>query len=119
VKSYEMAAQADPSSVAQSYFNIGAVYTNAGRPDDANAAFDKCIAADPTRAEAYYQKGVNLLGKATLKGDKTIPAPGTVEALQKYLELAPTGPNAQAAKDLLASLGQSIETSYGTKKKKN
>ena len=32
----------------------------------------KCIAADPTRAEAYYQKGVNLLGKATLQGDKTI-----------------------------------------------
>jgi tetratricopeptide (TPR) repeat protein len=119
VKSYELAAQVDPSSVAQSYFNIGAVYTNAGRPDDANAAFDKCIAADPTRAEAYYQKGVNLLGKATLKGDKTVPVPGTVEALQKYLELAPTGPNAQAAKDLLASLGQSVETTYGTKKKKN
>jgi tetratricopeptide (TPR) repeat protein len=119
VKNYEMAAQVDPSSVAQSYFTIGAVYTNAGRPDDANAAFDKCIAADPTRAEAYYQKGVNLLGKATLKGDKTIPAPGTVEALQKYLELAPTGPNAQAAKDLLASLGQNVETSYGNKKKKN
>jgi tetratricopeptide (TPR) repeat protein len=117
VKTYEMAAQVDPSSVAQSYFNIGAVYTNAGRVDDANAAFDKCLAADPNRAEAYYQKGVNLLGKATLKGDKTVPVPGTVEALQKYLELAPTGPNAQAAKDLLASLGQSVETSYGTRKK--
>lgn len=117
VKNYEMAAQVDPTSVAQSYFNIGAVYTNAGRPDDANAAFDKCIAADPTRAEAYYQKGVNLLGKATLKGDKTIPAPGTVEALQKYLELAPTGPNAESAKALLSSLGESVETSFGNKKK--
>jgi tetratricopeptide (TPR) repeat protein len=117
VKTYEVAAQVDPSSAAQSYFNIGAVYTNAGRVDDANAAFDKCLAADPTRAEAYYQKGVNLLGKATLKGDKTVPVPGTVEALQKYLELSPTGPNAQSAKDLLATLGQSVETSYGNKKK--
>ena len=110
-------AAADPTNAAGAYFNIGAVYTNAGRPDDANAAFDKCLAADPNRAEAYYQKGVNLLGKATLQGNKTIPAPGTVEALQKYLELAPTGPNAQSAKDLLTSLGSSVETSYGNKKK--
>ena len=116
VKSYEAAAKADPTQAGAAYFNIGAVYTNAGRVDDANAAFDKCIAADPTRAEAYYQKGVNLLGKATLQGDKTIAPPGTAEAFQKYLEIAPNGPNAQSAKDLLASIGSSVETSYGKKK---
>jgi tetratricopeptide (TPR) repeat protein len=116
VKAYEKAAQIDPSSAAQSYFNIGAVYTNAGRADDANVAFDKCIAADPTRAEAYYQKGLNLLGKATLQGDKTVAPPGTAEALQKYLELSPTGPNADSAKALLASLGATVETSFGKKK---
>jgi len=117
VKNYEAAAKADPTQAGAAYFNIGAVYTNAGRVDDANAAFDKCIAADPTRAEAYYQKGVNLLGKATLQGNKTIAPPGTAEALQKYLELAPTGPNAQSAKDLLASIGSTVETSFGNKKK--
>jgi tetratricopeptide (TPR) repeat protein len=117
VKTYELAAQADPSQVAQSYFNIGAVLTNSGRPDEANAAFDKCLAADPTRAEAYYQKGINLLGKATLQGDKTVAPPGTAESFQKYLELSPTGPNADSAKALLASMGSSVETSYGTKKK--
>lgn len=116
VKTYELAATADPTATAQAYFNIGAVLTNAGRADEANAAFDKCIAADPTRAEAYYQKGLNLLGKATLQGDKTIAPPGTAEALQKYLELAPTGPNADSAKALLASLGSTVETSYGKKK---
>lgn len=117
VKTYEIAAQTDPSTVAQAYFNIGAVLTNSGRPDEANAAFDKCLAADPTRAEAYYQKGLNLLGKATLQGDKTVAPPGTAEAFQKYLELTPTGPNADSAKALLASMGSSVETSYGTKKK--
>jgi len=117
VKSYEAAAKTDPTQAGSVYFNIGAVYTNAGRVDDANAAFDKCIAADPTRAEAYYQKGVNLLGKATLQGNKTIAPPGTAEAFQKYLEVAPEGPNAQSAKDLLTSIGSSVETSYGTKKK--
>lgn len=116
-KTYELSAKTDPTTAASAYFNMGAVYTNAGRPDDANAAFDKCLAADPNRAEAWYQKGVNLLGKATIQGDKTVPAPGTVEALQKYLELAPAGPNAQNAKDLLASLGSTVETSFGSKKK--
>jgi len=116
VKTYELAAQTDPSSTAQSYFNIGAVLTNSGRPDEANAAFDKAIAADPTRAEAYYQKGLNLLGKATLQGDKTIAPPGTAEAFQKYLELSPTGPNAESAKALLASIGSTVETSFGKKK---
>jgi tetratricopeptide (TPR) repeat protein len=116
VKTYELAAQADPGATAQSYFNIGAVLTNAGRADEANAAFDKCIAADPTRAEAYYQKGLNLMAKATLQGEKTIPAPGTVEAFQKYLEVAPTGPNAQNAKDMLASLGAKVEVGFDKKK---
>lgn len=117
VKAYNQAAQINPEGAAGYYFNAGAVLTNAGKVDDATAAFDKAIAADPTKAEAYYQKGVNLMGKATLQGDKTIPAPGTVEAFQKYLQLAPDGPNAQNAKDLLTSLGSSVQTSFGTKKK--
>jgi pentatricopeptide repeat protein len=117
VKTYELSAQSDPGSAAQAYYNIGAVLTNAGKADAAIVAFDKCIAADPTKADAYYQKGVNLLGKATLQGDKTIPAPGTVDAFQKYLEIAPTGPNAENAKALLASIGSKVETTYGTKKK--
>jgi tetratricopeptide (TPR) repeat protein len=118
VKAYNQAAQTNPEGAAGYYYNAGAVLTNIGRIDDANAAFDKAIAADPTRAEAYYQKGVNLMGKETLQGDKAIPAPGTVEAFQKYLELAPSGPNAQNAKDMLASFGASVQTSLGTKKKK-
>jgi hypothetical protein len=59
---------------------------------------------------------LNLLGKATLQGDKTIAPPGTAEALQKYLELSPTGPNAESAKALLTSLGSTVETSFGKKK---
>jgi tetratricopeptide (TPR) repeat protein len=119
VKTYELAAQADPSSVAQSYFNIGAVLTNAGKVDDAVVAFDKCIAADPTRAEAYYQKGVNLLGKATLQGDKMVAAPGTAEAFQKYLELQPTGGHSEEAKAMLASIGAPVETGFNKKKATN
>jgi hypothetical protein len=73
--------------------------------DDAIAVFDKVIAADPTKADAYYWKGVNLIGKMTLKDGKMVAPDGTAEAFQKYLELAPTGRYAQPAKDMLASIG--------------
>jgi tetratricopeptide (TPR) repeat protein len=117
IKTYALAAQADPTNATQYYFNTGAVCTNAGRVDDAIAAFDKVIAADPNKADAYYWKGVNLIGKATLQGDKMVAPPGTAEAFQKYLELQPSGANADAAKQMLASIGASVETTYGTKKK--
>jgi tetratricopeptide (TPR) repeat protein len=118
VISYNKAAELDPAHAATYLFNEGAVLTNMGRVDDAIAAFDKVIAADPTKADAYYWKGVNLIGKATLKGDKMIAPEGTAEAFKKYLELAPDGKLAQPAKDMLASIGATIETGYGTTKKK-
>jgi tetratricopeptide (TPR) repeat protein len=117
VKTYALAAQTDPTAASQYYFNTGAVLTNAGKVDDAIAAFDKVIASDPTKADAYYWKGVNMIGKATLQGDKMVAPPGTAEALQKYLELQPTGTYAQPAKDMLTSIGSSVETSFGNKKK--
>jgi tetratricopeptide (TPR) repeat protein len=116
VKTYELAAQTDPTAAAQYYFNTGAVETNAGKVDDAIAAFDKVIASDPNRADAYYWKGVNMIGKATLQGDKMVAPPGTAEAFQKYLELQPTGSYADAAKQMLTSIGASVETSFGKKK---
>lgn len=118
VKAYDLAAQQNPAGAAQYYYNQGAVLTNSGKVDEANAAFDKAIAADPTKADAYYQKGVNLINKATTdaKTGKVIPAPGTEEALNKYLELQPTGQFAEGAKSMLQYIGSSIETSYGKKK---
>ena len=116
VASYKKAAELDPTRAGQYNFNVGAVLTNAGKVDDAIVAFDKVIAADPTKADAYYWKGVNMIGKATLKGDKMVAPDGTAEAFNKYLELAPTGPYAQPAKDMLASIGASVETGFNKKK---
>jgi tetratricopeptide (TPR) repeat protein len=117
IEQYDAAAKAEPANAATYYFNEGAVLTNTGKIDEAIAAFDKVIAADPNRADAYYWKGVNLMGKATTgKDGKFVAAPGTAEAFQKYLELKPDGSNADAAKQMLASIGASIETSYGKPK---
>ncbi|MFZ1131040.1 MAG: tetratricopeptide repeat protein, partial [Terriglobales bacterium] len=116
VASYNKAAQLEPTHAATYLFNEGAILTNSGKVDDAIAAFDKVIAADPTKADAYYWKGVNMIGKATLKGDKMVAPEGTAEAFQKYLELQPEGKLAQPAKDMLASIGATVETGFGKKK---
>jgi tetratricopeptide (TPR) repeat protein len=118
VKAYTQAATLNPEGAAGYYYNIGAVLTNAGKADEAIVAFDKCIAADPNKADAYYQKGVNLIAKETLdKDNKAIAPAGTAEAFQKYLALAPNGPYADVAKQMLASIGAPVETGFGTKKK--
>ena len=113
LQAYMSAASTDPSNAAQYYYNEGAVLTNTGKVDEAIQAFDKAVEADPTRADAYYWKGVNLLGKATIKGDKMEAPPGTSEAFNKYLELQPTGPFAEPAKQMLESIGAKVETSFG------
>ena len=63
VEQYAAAAAADPANAATFYFNEGAVFTNIGKADEAIAAFDKSIQLDPNRADAYYWKGMDLIGK--------------------------------------------------------
>lgn len=109
----EKAAQLDPSQAGKYYYNLGATEINAGQTDPASAAFKKAMDSTPPYADAFYQFGVTLVSKAQIGSDgKVTPAPGTVEAFQKYLELAPNGPFAQQAKDMLTTLGTSVETSY-------
>lgn len=120
IKEYDKAAQLDPTQAGTYFFNEGAVLTNLGKTDEANTAFDKAIAADPNKADAYYQKGVNLMGKATTgKDGKFVAPPGTIEAFNKYLELAPTGKYADSAKQMIQAVGGTVQTSYGTAKKKS
>ena len=116
VQEYAAAAAAEPANAATYYFNEGAVFTNTGKADEAIAAFDNAIKADPTKAAAYYWKGVNLMAKATTKGDKMVAPDGTAQAFNKYLELDPTGQYADPAKQMLAMIGASVETTYGKSK---
>lgn len=112
------AAQLDAPNAGKYYFNLGAVYVNTGNSDAAAEAFKKATEADPNYADAHYQYGVPLLGKATTTGDgKVIPPAGTEAEFQKYLQLAPTGPFADQAKSMLASLGATVQTNFSQKKK--
>ena len=117
------AAQLDPQMAAKAYYNMGANLVNSGNANDAADFFKKAIDADPNYADAHYQYGVCLMGKAQVdnKTGKITPPAGTAEQFQKYLELKPDGPNAQSAKDMLASLGETVQTKTvvpGAKKKK-
>jgi tetratricopeptide (TPR) repeat protein len=109
----EKAAQLDPPAAGKYYYNLGAVLVNNGQNDPACEAFKKAIGADPNYADAEYQYGVCLVSKATVASDgKIVPPDGTVQAFQKYLELKPDGPFAEAAKGMLATIQGGVETKY-------
>ena len=105
------AAELDPTNGARYFFNLGAVLVNRGDSKQAAEAFRKAAEADPKMADAFFQLGIALMGQATMdSAGKMQPAPGTNEAFLKYLELAPTGPNAQAARDAVSALGGTVPT---------
>ncbi|HXH51415.1 MAG TPA: tetratricopeptide repeat protein [Terriglobia bacterium] len=115
---FEKAATIDPTNAGRYYFNIGAIMYNSGKMDEALAAFKKVISLDPKNADAYYLEGQALMGKATMSADGKVKAPdGTVEAFQQYLELNPNGPNAEAAKQMIATLQGTVATQYKKQKK--
>jgi tetratricopeptide (TPR) repeat protein len=118
VEAYTKAAEMDPNP-GTAYFNLCATQYNTGNTQGALAACDKAIAADPNRADAYYIKGSLMIAESkTDKDGKIIATPGTSEALNKYLDLAPDGPHAADVKQMLAYIGSKIETTYKDKKKK-
>lgn len=107
------AAQLDPQSAGKYYFNLGALLVNNGQTEPAGDAFRKAIETDPNFADAHYQLGIILIGKAKLGEDgKYVPVAGTREAFEKYLSLKPDGPYAETAKSMIASLQGAVDTSY-------
>jgi tetratricopeptide (TPR) repeat protein len=116
---YEMAAKAQPTNAGMYYFNEAATLYNAGKLQEAEAAADKAIAADPKKADAYFIKGQSLIPQATVdpKTQKIVAPPGCVEAYQTYLELAPDGPHAADVKGILDGIGAQVKSSYKAPKK--
>lgn len=117
---FQKASEVNPTGAAGYYFNLGAVLYNTGKMDDAAEAFKKCLSIDSKKVDAYFWLGLALSGKMTLDKDgKVLAPPGTLEAFQKYLELAPTGPNAEAAKAQIQMIQGTVDTSFSKKKKKS
>ncbi len=115
----ETAAQLAPENAGTYYFNLGAVMVNTGNTDGAISAFTKATEVQPDFANAYYQLATALVGTATMQEDgSVIPAPGTVEAYQKYIDLEPQGPYAGSAQAMVQSLSGKLETTFEQPKKR-
>jgi tetratricopeptide (TPR) repeat protein len=96
------------------YFNLCATLYNMGNVDGALGACDKAIEADSTKADAYFVKGSVLVGQSVIDAQKRVVAPaGTVEALRKYLELAPDGSHASDVRQMLDYIGATGPTTPG------
>jgi tetratricopeptide (TPR) repeat protein len=116
---FKKAADMDPTHASGYYYNLGAIMVNKGQMNEAAEALKKATDIDPTNANAWYWYGMALMGKAEIKPDGTmVPAPGTLEAFQTYLKLAPTGPHAAEAQASLDTLSGKAAMEYKSEKKK-
>ncbi len=118
-------AGASGASTATCWKNVGIVLSNAGKMKEAVEPLRKATELNPKDADAWFLLGGALAGNIDTKqeGDKMIYIipPGTVEAYKTYLDLAPTGPHAGEAKQMLealASYSQGETTREGSTKKK-
>jgi len=96
-KAVSLSAYGDPRDAAVNYYNMGVTFINSGKSEEAIEALTKALEADPGYAEAHYQLGISMLGTGQMEE--------SASHLKKYLELAPQGPNAEVAKQLVEQLG--------------
>ncbi len=113
----------DPTKGATAWLNLGVVLYNSNRLAEAVEPLKKATSLNPNNADAWYLLGASLLSTMQTKqqGDKItyVVTPGTAEAYQKYLALAPTGKfagEAQASLQALQSLGAGVDTKVKVKK---
>ncbi|HEY1773650.1 MAG TPA: tetratricopeptide repeat protein [Gammaproteobacteria bacterium] len=103
-KAYTQAAQLSdtPATTATAWNNACVAGFNASKGKEALDACNKALAADPTKANAWFIKGSILMGDADEDASgKPVPVAGTVEAFKKYLALEPKGPHAADAQQML------------------
>ena len=117
---YDAAAKVNPTQAGFYLKNEAVIFFQMNNGDAQVAAADKAIAVDPSQPILYYLKGNGLVQKTTMdpKTNKLVPPPGCMEAYQKYLELAPTGPYAAEVKGILAGFIQTIDTNFKADKPK-
>lgn len=96
-KAIDLMAKGAGSGDAKAQFNLGIMMMNAGKDEEALAAFLKAVELDATNAEAFYYIGTRSLQLGKL--------PEAVAALEKYLSMDPKNAgNVAAAKQMLPAL---------------
>lgn len=110
-EAYEKAVKANPPQAPLYLRNETIFFLQTGNATEQVQAADKAIAVDQTRAALYFYKGQGLAAQATIdpKTQKLVLPAGCAEALQKYLDLDPTGQYSADAKGMLTAAGVAIK----------
>jgi tetratricopeptide (TPR) repeat protein len=113
-------------ATASCYANVGITLQNAAKMKESIEPLKKATTVNPSNADYWFWLARGLVNAMDYKTEgttmKTIIQPGTAEAYQKYLELAPNGRYALDAKDglaMLEAIAPGIQTKVSTKKKKS
>jgi tetratricopeptide (TPR) repeat protein len=106
-EAFDKAAAAFPASAALYFRNETILFLQTGNAVEQVIAADKALAVDPARAALHFYKGQGLAAQATIdsKTNKLVLPAGCAEALQKYLDMEPTGQYSADAKGMLAAAG--------------
>jgi Tfp pilus assembly protein PilF len=94
-RAIEILAKVDDGSIKDPniYFNVGVMFLNQQKQDEAVKYFTKAVAVDPTFVDGYFQRGLVYIGQqknAEAKAD-----------FQKVVELQPSGQQTEIAKKAL------------------
>ena len=107
-KAAEMAAEANKrggaaagAGNAADLYNQAATFWNAGKYAEAQTALEEALKADPNHAEAHYLSGMVDVNQGKL--------PEALAHFEKYVELAPSGPNAAQAKAMVDAVKAQIK----------
>ncbi len=90
-------APIEPEAAKQNLWLLAMTAYDANQMDVAKSRFEKVLEVDPNNAKAHYLLGLIYLGDETAKAE-------TRAHLERFLELAPDDPDADAARDILSYL---------------
>jgi tetratricopeptide (TPR) repeat protein len=83
---------------ATALYNQGVIFWNQQKYAEAKDKFEAAIQADPKHGEAQFRLGTAYLNLNDV--------PKAVAAFEEYLQIAPTGPHADEAKQFIEALKQ-------------
>ena len=107
----QVLASIDEASITepQIYLNFAVAYVKAQKPEAALPHLDKAVARFPQSPLVYYYRATTLIEILNAKKDPKDPARADLTAkiradLEKFLQISPTGPEADQVRKLLEQL---------------
>ncbi|MEE8199707.1 MAG: tetratricopeptide repeat protein [Candidatus Acidoferrales bacterium] len=117
---FEIAAELSGEAGDTFYYNLAVTFYNSGDMKAAIEPLQQVLEFNPDHANAHFFMGVCLYSTAETKQEggeiKTILPPGTRQHFERYLELAPSGPFAENARQYLQIIGESFPAAVRVKK---